>query len=125
MADIKHSYELPNAPECQSVAVTAYGGGDIVILALGNPGPPRKVLAWAGLNPVEAKQIAEQIVRAGYAVEIGEDVHGLSSAMVERLRAKLVVTLEHFLKSEIINQNLDNPRLTAEKCVELMLTEVV
>lgn len=118
---VDYADQLPNAPECDALGVQVLN--DYVIIAhLDKKGEPT---LWSIHDPKQALKIAEQIARSGYAAMIKDDVHGLTSAQVERLRAKLVISIEHLLKSEIINGNLDKPRLTAEKCVSLMLTEVV
>ena len=72
-----------------------------------------------------ARELGESIARSGFAVEQQEDVYGRNSIMVEKMRVRLVVAIEHLLRSEIINGNLDDPEMTAQKAVEIMLTEAI
>ena len=119
MVEINYATELPKAPEFQGVGVAAYGDFVIVSFLDGNG----KIQAWNALDPKVAKEMGETLARSGHAVESKEDVYGKSSILVEQMRVRLVVAIEHLLKSDIINGGLDDPKMTAEKAVELMLTE--
>lgn len=105
---------LPDGPHCDTLAVGAHG--DYVILTFPVP------VSWVALDPETAKHVGETVARCGYAVESREDVYGKKPIIIEQIRQRLLVAVEHLLKSEIINERLD-PHMTAQRCVELMLTE--
>lgn len=119
--EIKYANELPNAPEYQAVGVAAFG--DFVILSFLDA--KKKPACWVAVDPTIARELGESIARSGFAVQQQEDVYGKNPIMVEQMRQRLIVSIEHLLKSEIINENLDDPHMTAQKCVEIMLTEAM
>ncbi len=99
-----------------TVAVGAFN--DSVVLQFVKP------VSWVALDANTAKQIGEFIARAGYAVESKDDVTGTKPIIIEQIRQRIVVKVEHLLKSEIVNGKLDNAGLTANRCVEIMLKEM-
>ncbi len=60
--------------------------------------------------------------RIGMSAAKHDEVCGRKPILVEQMRVRLVVAIEHLLRSEIISNKI-HPHITAEKCVELMLTE--
>lgn len=116
--------EITDVPKAQDYPIVSVGplpGGDYVILALADI--KGDVKAWSAIAPSQARELAEKIARAGHAAATHDTVYGMKPIAVEQMRTRLVVVIEHLLTSKIINKKLDNPRLVAEECVELMLTE--
>ena len=103
-------------PTCDHIAVAARG--DFVVILFPSP------VTWFAMNPSQAMQVGESIARSGYAVEAREDVYGHKPIIWEQIRERLKVKIEHLLKSDMVNDKLTNPSLTANRCVELLLTEV-
>lgn len=99
---------------CDSLAVGARG--DYVILTFPVP------VSWVALAPDTAKQVGECIARSGYAVESRDNVYGKTPIIIEQIRKRLVIAVAHLLKSDA--ERAANLDLTAQRCVELMLTEV-
>lgn len=105
-----------NGPGTDTVAVGAHG--DNVVLRFQRP------VLWLALDPATAMQVGESIARSGYAVEAKQDVYGQRSIIIEQKRQRALLAVEHLLKSEIINKTLSNPKMTANRVVDLVLTEL-
>lgn len=110
-------------PGYGEIGVQAYG--DWVLLWLQNPDDKTQLpCAWTAIDPVAAMSLGENIARSGHAAESHDEVYGKKPVIVEQIRKRMLVAMEHLLKSEIINGQLDNPALTANRCVEIALTEL-
>lgn len=107
-------------PGYNGLGVQAYG--DWVIVWLQGPQDANGIpIVWTSIAPETAMQLGEQMARSGHAAASKENVYGKTPIVIEQIRQRLVVAVAHLLKSDVERgSSLD---VTAQRCVELMLTE--
>lgn len=112
-------------PGYSEVGVQAYG--DWVILWMQSPDDKGGIpIVWSGISCTSAMALGEAVARAGHAAESHDEVYGKKSIVIEQIRARLVISIEHMLKSADMHGELvpDKLNLIANRCVELALTEL-
>ena len=107
--------DLPKGPLADQIALGRHGDSIMLIFD--------KLSIGAVLTVDQAEPMFVEIAKLCHKLKT--DAYNLAPDEVERIRRMVVIRVANYLRKEISDgKNLHKPHYLAEKCVELMLTQV-